>query len=203
MLTTNKSSNIFLCNNKLEYTNSFIGYNKNNVIFQHLYFVSNECEIKEDEWCYFKGTREIMEYPIGGFPNGHAKKIIATTDPSLSESIEMLGTGSTYLFEIPKPSELFLKQYVDAFNTGIQITEVDVEYYNDKHIGAYSEIELEGKIKLNSKNEIIIVDLVKHELQPLVDLLNIGYDPYNTAHHLQVQRMLEVIQKYVNSKLNK
>ena len=39
----------------------------------------------------------------------------------------------------------------------------------------------------------------QNKFQPLQELLDEGYDPYNSAHHLQVQRMLETIQKVIDS----
>lgn len=43
--------------------------------------------------------------------------------------------------------------------------------------------------------------LPEDDIKPLQDLVDEGYDPYDEAHHLQVQRMLEVIEKYIKSKV--
>lgn len=38
------------------------------------------------------------------------------------------------------------------------------------------------------------------ELKPLQDLVDEGYDAYDTSHHLQVQRMLKTIENFLNKK---
>lgn len=41
--------------------------------------------------------------------------------------------------------------------------------------------------------------LIPENIKPLQELIDEGYDPYDSAHHLQVQRMLKVIQEYVSN----
>ena len=40
--------------------------------------------------------------------------------------------------------------------------------------------------------------LIPENIKPLQELIDEGYDPYDSAHHLQVQRMLKVIQEYLS-----
>ena len=40
--------------------------------------------------------------------------------------------------------------------------------------------------------------LIPENIKPLQELIDEGYDPYHSAHHLQVQRMLKVIQEYLS-----
>lgn len=41
--------------------------------------------------------------------------------------------------------------------------------------------------------------LIPENIKPLQELIDEGYDPYDSAHHLQVQRMLKVIQEYLSN----
>lgn len=43
----------------------------------------------------------------------------------------------------------------------------------------------------------------KENIKPLQDLVNEGYDPHDSAHHLQVQRMLKTIKQVIQSLLPK
>lgn len=70
-----------------------------------------------------------------GYSKSQCRKIIATTDLNLKESLEMIGTGSTYLFDLPKISESFLNTYVNKYNKGKKIHKVMVEYETAHHIG--------------------------------------------------------------------
>lgn len=41
--------------------------------------------------------------------------------------------------------------------------------------------------------------ITKDEIKPLQELLDEGYDPYDESHHIQVQRMLKVIEQYISN----
>jgi hypothetical protein len=43
------------------------------------------------------------------------------------------------------------------------------------------------------------IPLIPENIKPLQELVDEGYDPYDSAHHLQVQRMLKVIQDYISN----
>jgi hypothetical protein len=41
--------------------------------------------------------------------------------------------------------------------------------------------------------------LIPENVKPLQELVDEGYDPYDSAHHLQVQKMLKVIENYISN----
>lgn len=96
---------------------------------KHIYIISDE-EIKEEDYAYhqldgkiIKVTKENIDGDIRRF--GY-KKIIASTDKSL-------GLPDNYTLDqlnlqIPQIPESFIKVYIEAYNNGKPITEVDLEY---------------------------------------------------------------------------
>lgn len=159
MLPTNKS-NIVLINLKKEFLigtetyKSFLQggkdwvYNKsvtdNSESPQHLYIISDD-EIKEGDWylnslnsytihCYFKGEK---------LPNYGIRKIIATTESTMiNYSIKSNPNSgiSTYIKELPQPSQQFIEKYIESYNKGEIITDVLVEYEIKSNAGlGYNE----------------------------------------------------------------
>lgn len=152
---------------------------------RHLYILSDE-EIKEDDWVlytnpnfkrsfivkisdinhdkfdYKRETLDIREIPISW-----AKKIIATTDKSLSPRIHKGETvDESYPKEfrnsiLPQSSQSFIQKYVEEYNKGNIITEVMVEYerYLDQISFDY-EIHV-TKLKINLKDNTISVRKIK------------------------------------------
>ena len=69
--------------------------------------------------------------------------------------------------------------------------------------------ELKPTLMISDKNEKEIstleqilsqsTPLIPENIKPLQELIDEGYDPYDSAHHLQVQRMLKVIQEYLSN----
>jgi hypothetical protein len=55
--------------------------------------------------------------------------------------------------------------------------------------------------KQNELNEILSqsTPLISENTKQLQELVDEGYDPYDSTHHLQVQRMLKVIQDYISN----
>lgn len=132
---------------------------------QHLYILSSDEEIKEGDWYYtdvisksvhLADTERLVE--LAKMYN--CKKIIATTDKSLWYTSEMTERGkfeknlldksnSPYpRYEeainmawykptnVSKVSEAFIKAYIEAYNSGNPIVDVDVEYqkaYNENY----------------------------------------------------------------------
>lgn len=41
--------------------------------------------------------------------------------------------------------------------------------------------------------------ITKDKIKPLQELLDEGYDPYDELHHIQLQRMLKVIEQYISN----
>lgn len=92
---------------------------------QHLYILSED-EIKEEDWFVkirgFNGKPSLYKEKEAAFLNSEwlnspdvndCFKVIASTDQSL---------------ELPEPSQAFINKYVDLYNKGQQIKEVNVEY---------------------------------------------------------------------------
>jgi len=148
----------------------------------HLYLLSDD-EIKEGDWYYNSRLKQIFQAIRN---SGYSKKtddykIIATTDTSLIENIEMIGTGSTYLFKLPQPSQQFIEKYIESYNAGQVINDVLVEY-------SYNNPEPNRNIlclKVNSKDNTITIKKVKENwnreeviilLNKLNNTLNIGSD---------------------------
>ena len=140
------------------YSNPNYSYDK--AIFQHLYFLSNE-EIKEGDWCYNSKRKsiELGKYMIGTNEFIFCKKIIATTDTSLT-IIDYVDCE----YPLPQPSKQFIQKYIEEYNKGRVISEVEVEY-EDKFLGYFPNITATGtgsepkyKIqpKLNPDNTINI-----------------------------------------------
>ena len=92
-----------------------------------------------------------------------AKKIIATTNPELTEIIECNGTP--YVFKIPKIPQSFIQEFVKNQGHGYDEVLVEVEKYNYQHINYNPDgvsiksaiSELRKKLKLYSNNEINIL----------------------------------------------
>lgn len=138
---------------KKQYLEYFVG--------QHLYILSDEeIEVGSyvvstyDKW---KGTGSLKPqlgkvvsihddyYLIDSFngdtdnkwDKGHSKKIIATTDEELRINSTIRNTDELsmdygkVLFIIPRPSQKFIKAYIEQYNTGTPISSVLVEYERD------------------------------------------------------------------------
>jgi hypothetical protein len=65
---------------------------------------------------------------------------------------------------------------------------------HDKSALRYENTILELKQVLSQSTP-----LIPENIKPLQELVDEGYDPYDSAHHLQVQRMLKVIQDYISN----
>ena len=167
MLSTDKkatdkpfSTGITLCNDgKLRIGNP-VGKSESR---QEIYFLSNE-EIKNEDWFM---NRQYMieedkeEYAIwrcGDItPNSNPKKIIATTDTSLT-IIDYVDCE----YPLPQPSKAFIQAFMKAYNEGNPITKVLVEYkkcYNqpvDENYEKFGDLWVSVELNLNSSNEITI-----------------------------------------------
>lgn len=98
-------------------------------------------------------------------------------------------------------------EYIIINKTAIQQRIQELEDERDGFI--YNPNKTEDSICYNSKIELLkqilsqSTSLIPENIKPLQELIDEGYDPYDSAHHLQVQRMLKVIQDYIlNLKLD-
>lgn len=160
MLSTDKASELGLYNNKL-YDSTF-GTKTDNWINQYLYIISDD-EIKAGDWYYAIDTKvmgKARENDVNGVFKGQYKhtykKIVATTDSSLSVQINKPEKISNRIFEqLPSIPQSFIDRFVSEYNKGNKIEEVMVEYEHvDTEFVGYA---LSGDIlKLNPDNTINI-----------------------------------------------
>lgn len=149
ILPTKKASNLYIYDDRVTKSlhqrelgiTSNDGYRNG----QHLYITSDE-EIKEGDWYIY--NEELLaqfkkEYNQSAVLVKKNKKIIATTDPKLN---------------LPKPTEGFIKKFVEKYNKGEVITDIFVECTHP----SFDEWESRGEpvgyypLKLSSQNEITI-----------------------------------------------
>lgn len=110
---------------------------------QHLY-ITSEDKIKEGDWFLFELTSiqilQCVKIDKSGIKSSkdkwqsleHCKKIIATTDSSLTKEMYSISFGK-YQEPLPQPSQAFIEKYVEKYNKGNQITDVLVEYVDNGH----------------------------------------------------------------------
>lgn len=157
-------------------TNQLIVRNDNDIprgVPHHLYFLSDE-EIKKGDWYYDFHNQEVCQSNFTKLPLefGNCKKIIVTTDRSLSEQImyypdgAIIGDIESYKL-LPQPSTSFIEHFVEEYNKGNIITEVEVEYEEGKYnLDELRERHLKGllhsydycKLKINFDNTINIIE---------------------------------------------
>lgn len=127
---------------------------------QHLYFLSDE-EIKEGDWCVntggdiskstpFRVDETVLDFPL-------IKKIIATTDTSLTVDDPRSQLKGTLM--LPKPSPSFIENFIEEYNNGNVITEVLVEYNDD--IWGNGQIIIPSHVRVDSKDNTITTRKVK------------------------------------------
>lgn len=161
------------------------GYNMN-CEKQHLYFLSEEEEIKEGDWfvmngCIVRQCKSTNKEPhtihtvvdtTGGIHHvSVCKKIIATTDTYLrlteivkeDDSIEF-----PYITSLPQPSQSFIEKFVEEYNKVNIITEVRVEYIDEGEEDWFGD-DYNGEpvwnekivLKVNPKDNTITIRKVK------------------------------------------
>lgn len=132
ILSTEKASNIWLTyENKLSIHPSYTTLAGG----QHLYITSNE-EIKEGDWYIWLNNKAICQADAmimtinNHMKNGHIEKIIATTDTLVFKDDYRNQSTPDFL---PKPTEGFIKKFVEKYNKGEIITDILVEYEYEDH----------------------------------------------------------------------
>jgi len=140
--------------------------------YQHLYILSNE-EIKEGDF-WFDGTQIRNNYSLHKI-DGFDRKIIATTDSSLTKEMYCVSSGK-YQEPLPQIPQQFIEYYISEYNKDNVISKVLVEVNPYKYSATMPEnfmdyIEpgkglpiikgtekvIEWKLKLNQNNEISIL----------------------------------------------
>lgn len=93
---------------------------------QHIYILSDD-EIKDKDW--FINNDGLWQCNNGIIPTGlNPRKIIATTDKSLTINSYDENNEFTGFIYLPQPSESFIQKYIESYNKGEIIADVLVEY---------------------------------------------------------------------------
>ena len=145
MLSTNEKAKMWLnkFSNQL-HIDTVEKENHENAINQHFYFLSDE-EINGCDWYYYPATntiRKAIKNSLGRLPKivHDSKKIIATTDKSLTKIVHVFDflsqeSGEIEVPALPKPSQEFIEKFVEEYNKGNVVTEVMVAYDHFKTAG--------------------------------------------------------------------
>lgn len=147
---------------------------------QHLYTLSDD-EIKEGDWYYDYMYRLVLRATSISTHKGDNdyKKIIATTNTSLIDTIHKPAKEFQYIWELPQPSQSFIEKYIDEYNKGNIITNVMVEYENKMYCKHCADVlvynnrnwkcircndinyDVVDKLKINPKDNTITIRKVK------------------------------------------
>ena len=91
-------------------------------------------------------------------------------------------------------------EYIIVNKSAIQkIDELVKEANAGKTISSINSQMAESLIRFKEQLLSQSTPLIPENIKPLQELIDEGYDPYDSAHHLQVQRMLKVIQEYLSN----
>jgi hypothetical protein len=164
MLPTNKLSSIIFSNTdkklKLNGRDKFFSGN-----YQHLYITSDD-EIKKGDWYLDLLTNILYKADNRPVTMTCFKKIIATTDTSLTINTYYEIEGNQKV-QLPQPSQQFIEKYIECYNKGEVITNVLVEEIfvlcdtNPKCVNCYSKCLLGTKLKVNPKDNTITIKKLK------------------------------------------
>lgn len=229
MLATNKKANLAFnkITNKLGLYNRFIECTTD-FKPQHLYFLSDD-EIKEGDWFIdLRDSYNKIPYQCTGItsnfilcssneinhPKMCCKKIIATTDDSIGYTNLKVSPVPNFC-TFPEPSKDFIKVYIEDYNKGNKIEQVDVEYEIGKcQCSVNSPFEecvneygtcTEYKLKVNSKNEISIRKIkdtwTREEVESLCRKAFLLYKSDNTGYPGLIKSTQESEDKWIEDNL--
>ena len=128
---------------KIIYLNNFI-------------YILSDDEIKEGDWCL--DTVNNILFISDGNSKLHKstdKKIIATTDTSL------LLHSDFDSYNLPQPSQQFIEKYIESYNKGEIITDVLVEYEENKPYQDNQFVVFYDDVKINPKDNTITINKLK------------------------------------------
>lgn len=177
MLPTKEISNVV----KIKYNLFFTTSNLTNHLacdYQHLYFLSDD-EIKDGDW-FINELNELWRHNGIINPGKFCKKIIATTDRSLTPSIF---EGPPEL--VPEPSQGFIKKYCEK--GGIDEVMVEYEEYNPNKLNEFTSITA-YRLKVASDNTITIRPVkdswTRQEVENLIlQFANDAIEDEDLLHH--------------------
>ena len=99
----------------------------------------------------------------------------------------------------PIEEENMKDEYIIINKTGIQQRIEELENLIEKHKSNRICIEYRAELKVLKEILSQSTPLISENTKQLQELVDEGYDPYDSTHHLQVQRMLKVIQDYISN----
>ena len=189
MLPTNKKSNIFLGKITNQLQQLRVADKDNSTNNQNLYILSDE-KFAIGDWVIngnisrsnhtivnLTTQKQVNEFnQIAGIMGEFnekikdiviTKKIIATTDNSLSVVNKLPITEGKSWTLLPRPSDSFIRKYCDAYNKGNIITNVIVEYNTgdenlDGYVAMFGGHEIGDTVKVNSKDNTITIKRIKN-----------------------------------------
>jgi hypothetical protein len=168
-------------------------------VFEYFYII-NDDTIVEGDWVSYPTLKEWVPVQyLGGDLIGSEKKITHSTEKLdglitlfLPEIIE-----SIYGYNINNLSE-------KHFPIPVKIAKRGIQYYKQKTqnpLKGFKKWDKAFKCGFQAHQEHIKDKIVinSENLSSLQELVDEGYNPYDSAHHLQVQRMLKVIENFIES----
>jgi hypothetical protein len=176
----------------LDYFNSKFLFSDEYYIPIHLFILSNK-EIKKDDWVYQTIIKQIIKAPFDCVNDERFKKIIATTNKSLTIKNDCDCGATTFegcsqcSQHLPRPSQQFIEKFIEEYNKGNIITEVLVEYEEtqiykrtkNEGFGSYlGKQDSEFNLKINSDNTINIDSDIAKEFSDPQEFEKCKNDPY-------------------------
>lgn len=215
ILPTEKASSI--CKDNVDNTINLTNHKElvGRFSFQNLYFTSTE-EIKEGDWyVLFANDKPIFVLKCTGDGDYFdAKKIVATTNPDLWFIGNVINNGKAFSNKIliPKIDTTFLKTYVNAYNAGTPITQVNLEqediticegvYDIHGNLKKYKNKVTGKKLKLRNDGSVIVHPVVEKtytqkEMDEVLDALNICFKSLMTygKHPIIEAQIKPILQK--------
>ncbi len=202
MLFTSRNSG---CLTQNRHTNKLsCGGSSSSADNRHIYGLSDE-PIQIGDWC-IGGKKKRRIYlcdrfygvPVDKNGDGYAKKIIFTTDNSLTyiapeHTVNFLKSGK---YNIAKPSQKWLEYFVDEYNKGNIITEVEVEYEDglDKplHEALHSSSSLVfNRLVINPDNTINIKYTIENDWAGILKKSPIQSIQADISFHLFMSWLIE------------
>ena len=126
---------------------------------QHLYIISDD-EIKKGDYYIIDNIPELLKNNGLRFIDNYCKKVIATTDTSL-EPRNLYGNSGLFKTKLPRPSQQFIKKFVEEYNKGNIIEDVLVEYEEGKSYSGNEGLIIKEWLKINPKDNPITIKKAK------------------------------------------
>lgn len=158
-------------------------------LIPHEIYIVTDDEITDSDWVIdllSKEVRQIFEKDmisvshVNRYHKDIYKKIIATTDESIGITDYSVSPVRNFI-KLPKPSDSFIKKFIEEYNKGKELVNITVEYeeWNWNPIDAeYAEILYRVKVH-SSENTITIRKIKKswnrEEMEQIVKVLHFRF----------------------------